>query len=337
MRLALIGNSGHVNYYAPVLQDIPQLEIVAVSLSMPDEKMEHFDDAPGVSAGTRRYTDYREMLKKESPGMVQVCALAGQITPIVELCLQRGIAVMAEKPLASDLQTLERLFAVAKKTGTPLAPLFGYRRMDCFAAVTDMVRKGGIGEPFSAYSQLSYKWGRSRADLFRSRKTFPGIVPFIGIHALDWLLWMMGDVFVSVKGWESATAHPDFPACASQSAMLMQMRNGGVAAVMLDFLRPESAPTHGDERVRIAGTRGVIESQTLNGHVTLINDSGVRDLPVPHVDNWYTTFVRSLQSKKGSFITLEQTFRVTEVAIKAQQAVDQGTVISLTGSPYAAS
>ena len=60
-------------------------------------------------------------------------------------------------------------------------------------------------------------------------KTFPGIAPWVGIHAFDWLHAILGDVFTSVQGREGATARPDYPACASQAAFVLTMKNGGVA------------------------------------------------------------------------------------------------------------
>ena len=104
------------------------------------------------------------------------------------------------------------------------------------------VRGGEIGEPLLSFSQKTYKWGNDRPDAYRSRKTFPGIAPWVGIHAFDWLHAILGDVFTSVQGCEGATARPDYPACASQAAFVLTMKNGGVAAVTLDYLRPESAP-----------------------------------------------------------------------------------------------
>ncbi len=101
-------------------------------------------------------------------------------------------------------------------------------------------------------------------------RRFAGIAPWVGIHAFDWLHVILGDVFISVQGCAAATARPDYPACASQAAFLLAMKNGGVAAVTLDYLRPESASTHGDERLRIAGTGGVIETALVDRKVTLI-------------------------------------------------------------------
>src|SRR5207249_4840687 len=113
-------------------------------------------------------------------------------------------------------------------------------------AVQRAVEAGEIGEPLLSFSQKTYKWGATRPDFFRNRETFPGIVPFIGIHALDWLHWILGDVFTEVKGYEGTTARPDYAACASQAAFVFTMQNRGVATLTLDYLRPETAPTHGD-------------------------------------------------------------------------------------------
>jgi predicted dehydrogenase len=334
VRFALIGSSGHYNYYEPVLEEVPGFQVAAVALSQAGESMEKFASAPGVTAQTPRYTDYRQMLDKVRPDLVQLCVQTNGIPGFIEECLRRGIAVMSEKPLAKDLDTLAQLYQVARETRVPLAPLHGYRRMDCFVAAQAAVRAGQIGEPIASTNQISYKWGKSRGDSFKRRETFPGIVPFIGIHAIDWLVWLLGDVFVEVKGWESTTAHPDFPACATQASFMLRMQNGGVASVALDFLRPEAAPTHGDERLRVAGSRGVIESHAIDGSVTLINDAGVQALDVLHVQSWYTTFVKAVQGQGPSFITLEQAFRVTEIAIKTQQAIDTGQTVSLARSPY---
>ena len=126
------------------------------------------------------------------------------------------------------------------------------------------------------------------------------------------------------------TAHPDFPACASQAAFVLSMRNGGVASVTLDYLRPESAPTHGDERLRIAGSRGVIETALIEKKVTLIAaGKRPRTLALTPQTDIFTQFARSLSGEAPPPLTLREACRITEIAIKAQQAADSGQVVSL--------
>ena len=123
-----------------------------------------------------------------------------------------------------------------------------------------------------SFSQKTYKWGKTRARTptaaaRRSPASHPGSAstPSTGCTGSSAMC------SPRCMGREGTTAHPDFPACASQAAFVLTMRNGGVASVTLDYLRPESAPSHGDERLRIAGSRGVVETALVEQKVTLID------------------------------------------------------------------
>ncbi len=277
------------------------------------------------------------MLDTEKLDVVQVAARNDRIPAWARVCLEGGLPVMAEKPLAMDLASLEGLFQAARKTGAALVPMHTMRGVSELAAVRDAVRAGEIGDPLMSFSQKTYKWGKSRPDAYRRRETFPGLAPWVGIHAFDWLHWILGDVFTEVQGREGTAAHPDFPACASQAAFVLSMSNGGVASVTLDYLRPESAPTHGDERLRIAGPRGVIETALIEKKVRLIAaGKRPRTLPLTPQTDVFTQFARSLSGDGPLPLKLHEACRITEIAIKAQQAADSGRVVSLRDSSYLA-
>jgi predicted dehydrogenase len=337
LRLGLIGSTGHWQTYAPALKNVPGLTLVAVATAGPEETTGAFDHAPGLTLDTHRYDDARKMLDAERLHVVQISARNDRIPYWARICLERGLPVMAEKPLAMDLPTLEELFRVARKTKAALVPMHTMRAVPVLAAVQQAVTAGAIGEPIMSFSQKTYRWGKTRPDFYRDRKTFPGLAPWIGIHAFDWLHWILGDVFTEVQGREGTTAHPDYPACASQAAFVLSMRNGGVASVTLDYLRPESAPTHGDERLRIAGTRGVIETALVERKVTLITEGKPpRTLPLTPQTDIFTQFARSLRGEAAPPLALHEACRITEIAIKAQQAADTKTVVSLGASPFQA-
>jgi len=130
--------------------------------------------------------------------------------------------------VANDLVEGEVLFRTARKTGAALVPMHTIRGIAELAAVHRAVRAGEIGEPLLSFSQKTYKWGRSRPDFYRSRETFPGLAPWVGIHAFDWLHWILGDVFAEVMGREGTTARPDYRACGSQAAFVLTMRGAGI-------------------------------------------------------------------------------------------------------------
>jgi predicted dehydrogenase len=338
MRLGLIGSTGHWQTYAPALRQIDGLTLVAVALAGPEETLGAFDHAPGLTAETKRYDDARKLLETERLDVVQVCGRNDLIPVWSRLALERGLPVMAEKPLAMDLPTLEGLFRTAQKTKAAIVPMHTMRGVAELAAVRQAVRDGAIGDPALSFSQKTYKWGNTRPDFYRDRKTFPGLAPWVGIHAFDWLHWILGDVFTEVIGREGTTVKPDYPACASQAAFVLTMKNGGVASVTLDYLRPATAPTHGDERLRIAGARGVIETALVEHKVTLIaSDRKPVALPLKRPADIFTQFARSLRGEGPAPLTLHEACRITEIAIKAQQAADTGQVVSLRDSLYRAS
>ena len=335
MRLGLIGSTGHWQTYAPALEHVAGLTLEAVAPSGPEETTGSFDHAPGLTMDTRRFDDPGKMLETARLDVVQVCGRSDRVPHWVRICLEHGLPVMAEKPLAMDLPTLEGLFKLARKAKLALVPMHTMRGDPALAAIRRAVHGGEIGEPLLSFSQKSYKWGNQRPDAYRSRKTFAGLAPWVGIHAFDWLHATLGDVFTSVQGCEGATARPDFPACASQAAYVLSMKNGGVAAVTLDYLRPESARTHGDERLRIAGSRGVIETALVDRNVTLNSgDQPPRTLPLHSEPDLFTQFARSLRGEAPPPLTVSEACRITEIALKAQQAADSGQVISLRESLY---
>ncbi len=335
MRLGLIGSTGHWQTYAPAVERVRDLTLVAVAAAGPEETTGAFDHAPGLTVDTHRYDDAQKMLDRERLDVVQVCCRNDRIPVWTRICLERGLPVMAEKPMAMDLPTLEGLFRAAQKSKAALVPMHTMRIVPALAAVRQSVRAGQIGDPLMSFSQKTYKWGKTRPNHYRSRETFPGLAPWVGIHAFDWLHWILGDVFTEVQGREGTIAHPDYAACGSHAAFLLQMRNGGVASLTLDYLRPETAPTHGDERVRIAGSRGVIETALVEKKVTLTTaDSPPRSLPLSPETDFFTQFARSLQGGGPPPLTLHDACRITEISLMAQQAADTGRVVSLRDSIY---
>ncbi|MGH2352045.1 MAG: Gfo/Idh/MocA family protein, partial [Chloroflexota bacterium] len=270
MRLGLIGCTGHWRTYAAALRALPELEVCAVAVAAPEERLAQFDGASGVTASTRRYDTPLALLEQAQADAVQVCTRPDLAGRWVRAAVERGRPVMAEKPLATTLDELHELYALARGHAVPVSAMHAQRGTPLVAAVRDVVRSGAVGTPLVVHSQKSYRWGASRPAFFRSRETFPGVAPYIGIHVFDWLLWILGDRFLQVSGAESPAARPDYAACASHAGYLLRLTGDGIATVTLDYLRPEAAPTHGDERIRLAGTGGVVEVAVASESGTLI-------------------------------------------------------------------
>jgi predicted dehydrogenase len=332
MRFALIGYTGHWTTYRPVLAAFPEAVLAAVAPATAEETVGGFDHAPGFGGETRRYETPEQLLDSERLDFVQVCCRPDRTAPLALACLRRGLPVVAEKPLAMDPETLAALWAAAEKV--PIVPMHTQRSEPWLAAAKQAVASGAVGRPLASYHQKSYKWGRTRPDWYRSRRTFPGLAPYAGIHAFDWLVWLLGGEWEEVSGWESAAARPDFPACASHAGYLLRGA-GRTAAVSVDYLRPPGAPTHGDERLRVAGTEGLLEIGPAAGLNGLVRGAAAPEtIPPRAAEDWYVRFVRSLRDEGRSLIPRAEAFRATEIALKAQRAAETGESQDLRGSRY---
>jgi predicted dehydrogenase len=320
-----------------VLTAVPEARLIAVAPASEEEWQGAFDHAPGLTVETKRYDTPEALLAAETPDLVQVCCRPDRVPHYTLECLKRGIPVVAEKPLAVDLDTLARLWAASERI--PLVPMHTMRSEAWLAAAKQVVAAGRIGKPLVSYHQKSYKWGQrsagGRPEYYRSRRTFPGIAPWVGIHAFDWLVWILGGDWEEIAGWESTAAHTDYPACASQAGYVLKGSRGAVATVSLDYLRPESAPTHGDERLRIAGTEGVLEMGPAAGLNQLLRrDHPPESLSLPEPEDWYVRFVRSLRGQGSSLIPRAEAFRATEIALLARRAAESGNPQRLAGTDY---
>ena len=63
----------------------------------------------------------------------------------------------------------------------------------------------------------------------------------------------------------------------------------------IDYLRPNNAPTHDDDRLRVVGTKGIIE--VINNKVLLIVDDipGVREVPLEQEGSIFLDFLKRVR------------------------------------------
>lgn len=276
------------------------------------------------------YDDYREMLDKEQPDILVVDAYFCDHAEMSIEGLKRGIHVYCEKPAATTLEDLDRLEAVyreAKEKGVHFAYMLTTRYDPWFYTAYQAVQQGAIGEIRMLNGQKSYKAGK-RGPLFHKRETYGGTIPWVGIHALDWVLWFSGKRVKAVSAVQSSMANNHNGTMEATAICLFQLEDEVVAHINIDYLRPQTAETHGDDRIRIAGTKGVIEVR--GGKVYLINGEaeGQRELPLLQPPQIFEDFAASLEGKP-SLITAEQSLYFTRVCLTAQKAADTGEIIRM--------
>ena len=134
------------------LRRLGNVEVAAVS-DIPDAQAKA--DAHCVP---KAYADYREMLDTEKPDAVHICTPNAAHYEMAKYALERGIAVVCEKPLTTTLQQAKELCALAQAKGIITAINFNYRWYPQMMQARAMVRGGEAGEIYTVHGSYLQDW-----------------------------------------------------------------------------------------------------------------------------------------------------------------------------------
>ncbi len=328
IRLALIGMDGHPSEITRPLAQLPDIELVAFA-EPSSAAADKFVKANARLGPAKRYADYRQMLDAEKLDMVAVCNNNGERAGAVLACVQRKLHVIAEKPLALARADLERIRKAVQTQAVKLGMLLPMRYDPAYLALKQIVDAGEIGEVAQISAQKSYTLG-DRPKWMRHHATYGGTIPWIGIHMIDLMRFTSGREFTQAASFAARVGAPQAGEMENTTGTLFRMDNGGTAVLHMDYLRPSTAGSHGDDRLRLAGTKGVAEYMAATG-VTLATGSAkprkITDLPKP--GSVFVDFVNHVYNGTPATLTLTDIYRNCEVTLGAQEAAERGTIVRL--------
>jgi len=331
LRVGMVGARGHHNLAAGFGQTNLGIALVGVaSDGCDDAAREWVRSAPFCRPDTPYFDDFTEMFDAVKPDVVSVGAQPARNAPAIIAALERGIHVVSDKPIADSDDELDRIRALATShPRTRLLTEFEMRAQAIWRAAHDAVHAGQIGEPILVHAQKSYKFGAERPDYYKTRKGFPGTLIFVGSHMVDMAYWVTGLRYAAVQGLQGNVSRREYGACEDHAVALFRMANSGAAVVHADYLRPSCAPTHGDDRLRVAGSKGVVE--VVGDRCTLVTEeSAPTDLCVAPRDPLAGAreLVRALRGESDLFTTDDSVY-IAQVLLTMRRAVEEGRTIAL--------
>jgi predicted dehydrogenase len=328
MELCIIGSRGHQSYVLDGLKDIPYVKITGISPGTEDDHVEDINRIFGNRAqGAEVFSDYYSMLDSLKPDVVSI---AGPLEKHSQMCIdafELGIHVFCEKPVAINLKELNKLKNAFARADVHFTSMMGLRYEPAFYTAWCSVNDGIIGEVRLINAQKSYKLGH-RPKYYSKRETYGGTIPWVGSHAIDWVHWFSGESFQTVYAAHSSKDNCGLGELEMTALCLFSLTNDIFASVSIDYFRPDSVSTHGDDRIRIVGTRGIIE--VTKGKVFLINNNtnGKIGLKVEFDRQIFSDFIEHINGNSVSLIDAEETFTVTKACLLARQSADERRVIA---------
>ena len=242
-RVALVGCGGMGRHHLNVLKELADFAVVGLC----DVSVEAVESAQ-VLAGGRAYEDCAAMCDAEKPDIVLVATQTrGHCAPSL-VALERGIAVLCEKPIAIDLAEADAMVAAAEKSGAKLAINQQNHVNPGIRKAQQMVRDGVIGDLVLVRGRN--KCGRKSGNEFME----------MGTHVTDMMLcfggapeWCGGTIY-----WQGALAGVE--SVMEAKAMSPQDRNSG--------------PVLGERAIGQYGfAHGILGEVHFLGYETLMNDN----------------------------------------------------------------
>jgi len=326
-RLGMIGLWDHTSYTLGPLPDVKNVKLTACACAEPYLIEKHRKNFPYFDESVNIYTDFHEMLAKESLDIAVIHTTHGLRPEAIIAAAKAGAHIFTEKPLATNLKDLGNIKKVVEQSGVQLTMMLSMRGYGIYRKMHELVHKGVIGEVALATAQKSYKLG-DRPNWMKNRGTFAGTIPYIACHSLDLIRWITGLEFVKGAAFHNNIGRPEIGLMENSANMILLAQNGATISSRLDYCRPEIASSWGDDRLRIAGLDGVIEE--LNGKITLItNQEKTHEIKFDKDISIFKNFIGAIEGREELLVPQEDCFRITEVVLKLRDAADSESMTDL--------
>ena len=214
--------------------------------------------------------DWRAVIANADIDVVDITLHPEHRTEIVEAALRAGKHVLSQKPFVTDLDTGERLVALAQDNGVKLAVNQNGRWAPHLSWMREAVRDGHVGELVSAHVALHWNHGWTAGTPFDQIADL--ILYDFGVHWFDFLNSVIGDRL------EAVTATTTHAAGQTNAVPLLAQAivrfDGGQASLILD-----GGLAHGArDTTYIGGTKGslIADGPDLGQQeVRLVTEAGV--------------------------------------------------------------
>ena len=233
MKYALIG-CGRIatNHVKAAVNN--KLEFVAVC----DKNQENMDallKKHGLEKDTsmKHYTDYKKMVEENEIELISIATESGIHAEIAIYCINHGIHVIIEKPMAMSMSDAEEIIRLSEEKHVKVSACHQNRFNVAVQEMRKALEAGRFGK--LSHGSIHVRWNRNEG--YYTQAPWRGKWAQDGgtlmnqcIHGIDLLRWMMGDEVEEVYGVTSQRFHSYLEAEDIGMAVI-KFKNGAVATV----------------------------------------------------------------------------------------------------------
>ena len=198
---------------------------------------EHIDDvlAKNEMQGEdiKRYTDYKKMIQENSLDLVGIATESGLHAEIALYCIDHGINVIIEKPMAMSMEDADEIIRRSEEKGVKVSACHQNRFNIAVQQLRKALEAGSFGK--LSHGSIHVRWNRNKNyyDQAPWRGTWAqdgGALMNQCIHGIDLLRWMFGDEVEEVYGVTRQQYH-DYLEAEDVGMAVVKFKNGAIATI----------------------------------------------------------------------------------------------------------
>lgn len=233
MKYALIG-CGRIstNHIKAALNN--KLTIVAVCDILP-ECMENLLSKHDLEKdeSIKRYEDYKQMIAEVKPELVSIATESGVHAEIALYCIEQGIHVIIEKPMAMSMRDANEIIKRSEEMGVKVCACHQNRFNVAIQKMRNALEEGRFGR--LSHGSIHVRWNRNQDYYTQApwRGTWAqdgGCLMNQCIHGIDLLRWTFGDEVEEVYGQTRQQFH-DYLEAEDIGMAIVKFKNGAIATI----------------------------------------------------------------------------------------------------------
>ncbi len=339
-KIALIGAGAIGKTHVEVLQRSTDAALMALVDPSPAARL--LAEAVGVPW----FANYHQMLESNKPDGVIVATPNATHAEVGVCCMELGIPVLIEKPIADTLAAAQRLVDASNRSGLPLLVGHHRRHNPIMRRARALLDSGCLGKPVTATVMANFLKPDSYFDITWRREAGGGPVLINMIHEIDAMRFLFGEI-ASVQAM-SSNAIRQF-SVEDTAAVILRFRNGALGTISVcdtatgpwnwDLCAGESAhyPRQNENSHFLSGTDG---SLTLPGldiwsyrEQRGWHDRLTQERSTPHQGNPYEAqmrhFVAMIDGSEAPLCSASDGMRTLAATLAVHQAAASGLTIML--------
>ncbi len=191
-------------------------------------------------------------------------------------CLDEGVNVLLEKPLAHNLEDGEAIVNAASSSNAKIQMGYACRFDPRYFVARQKIEDGELGDIVAVSASR-----RTSIEIQKHAGEWSHPLFYLSVHDLDLMRWLSGEEPTRIYAISSSKTLSEKPDVIYAN---IQFENNVIGALEVDWAKPSKTPSELSSNFYITGTKGCYQVNIENQGATLITEDG--GVKYPEITYW---------------------------------------------------